>query len=263
MLRAAILTGEYQPGDPLRQTHIARRYRSSATPVREALRILEAQGLVHHELDRGVTVADINGSIRQLYRLREALEGLATEMAVEKMTVERADRLDASVDELETAGRVGDAKGRLSAHTQFHLLLYEGADFTALQEMITVVRARFPWDELLSVPGIPSARDHRRIVEIARKRDAVGAAEALRQHLQSVPGYLADSISHNDPAAIGPADGPRPPDAEAASRVERLRTEPAGLPANPACDESEAPAAPEAVVDGDSRVAAFQRLRKR
>src|ERR1700730_16849364 len=92
-LSEAILRAELKPGEWLRQDEIAARFKVSPTPVREALRVLETQGLVIYEAHRGVRVANFAGSAKQFYRLREALECLAAEMAVENMTDEAMGRI--------------------------------------------------------------------------------------------------------------------------------------------------------------------------
>ena len=75
VLREAILSGRYGPGERLRQNQIARELGLSATPVREALRELHAQGLVVHESRRSVRVAEVDlDDLRELYAVRSVLE---------------------------------------------------------------------------------------------------------------------------------------------------------------------------------------------
>jgi DNA-binding GntR family transcriptional regulator len=124
-------------------------------------------------------------------------------MSVENMTPERGDRLIELAKAIDSAGRQGENAGRLEAHTQFHLLLFEGADFPALKQMIDVVWARFPFTDLLSVPGIPSAHDHFVIADLARAGDVDGATEALRMHLRSVPVYFDASLANRHPVDSG------------------------------------------------------------
>jgi DNA-binding GntR family transcriptional regulator len=185
-LRTEIIQGELRVGDRLRQDEIARRYGVSPTPVREALRVLETQGFVTHEPHRGVTVADFTGSFDQIYQLREALECLATEMAVRNMTPERARDLLAVVDRIEgTDG--ADAPARQAAHLEFHRLLYAGCEFPALVDLIEIVWSRFPWDEYVTLPVTLTLRaEHRPVVERAAAGDVEGAASALRDHFRSV-----------------------------------------------------------------------------
>lgn len=209
-LREAILRGEYAVGERLRQEDLARRFGVSPTPVREALRVLEAQGLVRYEPHRGVAVADLAGTFDQVYRLREALECLAVEMAVEWMTDQRAARLFQIVETIEAATEAQDEAARHDAHTDFHLYLYDGCGFPVLVELIKRVWANFPWDELLTLPGLTSAQDHREIAALAAARDPQGAADRLRRHLDSVRGVIARALPDERaaPSAQGaPVDG--------------------------------------------------------
>jgi DNA-binding GntR family transcriptional regulator len=185
-LREAILLGELAVGERLRQEDLASRFRVSPTPVREALRVLEAQGLVVHAPHRGVTVADLAGTFDQVYRLRGALESLATEMAVEHMTTDVAGKIFQLAEDIETASKAADRQARQTAHMRFHLLLYETCGFPALTEMIKLLWARFPWDELLTLPGLSTAHDHREIAQLVAAGDPGAAADRLRAHLESV-----------------------------------------------------------------------------
>jgi len=185
-------------GERLRQDDLAATFGVSSTPVREALRVLEAQGLVHHEPHRGVTVADFPGNFDQLYRLREALEGLAVEMAVPRMTEQRHASLIELAERIGAASRAGDDGARDAAHRAFHLVLYEGCDFPALVDMIKMLWRRHPWDELLSLPGLASEHDHRQIAELAAARDADGAAERLRHHFRAVREALNTAIKERE-----------------------------------------------------------------
>ncbi len=194
LIREAVFRGDYQVGTRLRQEELAERYGASPTPVREALRILEAQGLVRYVAHQGVAVADFTGTVRQLYRLREALESLATEMAVENMTPDRARQLTELALAIDAATRKGDTAELRRAHTDFHRILYAGCEFPALEEMIRVVWNRFPWDELLPLRDIPSGLHHLHIAELVSSGEGQAAAEALRDHLRSVPGYVRASV---------------------------------------------------------------------
>jgi len=185
-LREAILSGQFSVGERLRQEDLAARFGVSTTPVREALRVLEAQGLVRYETDRGVAVADLAGTFDQVYRLREALECLAVEMAAQNITAERAEALLELADQLNRLTADGDKQAVSVAHVQFHRVLYGACNFSALVEMIELVWSRFPWDELLVLPGLTTARDHLEIARAVAARDPQAAASCLRRHFLSV-----------------------------------------------------------------------------
>lgn len=187
-LTEAILRGELPAGKWLRQDDIAARYGVSPTPVREALRVLEAQGMVVYEPHRGVRVADFAGSARQFFRLREALECLAVEMAVQNLTAEARERIESAVDDMESASRASDPNLLHEAHRRFHLALYEASGFPALVDIIQMVWSRFPWDALLALPEQhrPSVDDHRAIAGLAAAGDAAGARDRLAVHLRAI-----------------------------------------------------------------------------
>jgi len=195
-LTQAILRGEYGAGERLRQDEIAERFGVSPTPVREALRILEAQGLVRHEAHRGVSVADFAGTAHEFYRLREVLECLAAELAVQNMEPASAARIAGAVADMEEAAVAGDSDALMDAHRRFHLGLYQASGFTTLVDLIQMVWSRFPWDALLSLPEQRrvSIDDHRAIAELAERGDVAGTVSRLRDHLTAVGQRLRDGV---------------------------------------------------------------------
>ncbi len=198
-LSQAIIRAELKAGEWLRQGEIAARFGVSPTPVREALRVLETQGLVIYEPHRGVRVADFAGSAKQFYRLREALECLAAQMGVENMTPEAMGRIKAAVDDMENASDTNDREAIFDAHRRFHVSLYGASGFSALVDTIVMVWSRFPWDVLLTLPmrRQPSVEDHRAIAQCAESGDAQATATRLAEHLRVV-GHQLDAMSRND-----------------------------------------------------------------
>jgi DNA-binding GntR family transcriptional regulator len=192
-LSQAILRGELHAGEHLRQDEIAVRYGVSPTPVREALRVLEAMALVVYEPHRGVRVADIAGSAEQFYRLREALECLAVEMAVQNLTPAAFQRIEQAVADMEAAAAAADGEALHDGHRRFHLALYDASGFPALLDMIQLVWSRFPWDAVLALPEKRSlsVEDHRAIARLAASGDARATAERLAEHLKAVGRQLA------------------------------------------------------------------------
>ena len=95
-MRDDIAKGTILPGQPLKQTDLAARYGVSPTPVREALRLLEADGSISYSPHRGATVLEMDKSrVRDLYLLRAAMESLATRLAVERLTEDGTHRAGA------------------------------------------------------------------------------------------------------------------------------------------------------------------------
>lgn len=105
-IRQAIVEGRYQPGQRLIEQRIAEEFSLSRTPVREALRRLEAEGLVHSEPNRGASVRDLStDDLSDLYGLRARLEAYAAELAATRIEPAEVEALDAAIADFDAALR--------------------------------------------------------------------------------------------------------------------------------------------------------------
>ena len=139
-LRQAILAGELAPGERIRQEVVAERANASRLPVREALRILEAEGLVEQEPNKGARVARLDRhELDGLYRIRERIEPLALSTSIPYLDDDVADRLDALQDEIE---HNGDSARFLALDRQLHLLSYSGCPIEHLRIITTRLRSK-------------------------------------------------------------------------------------------------------------------------
>ncbi len=188
VLREAILSGRYGPGERLRQNQIARELGLSATPVREALRELHAQGLVVHESRRSVRVAEVDlDDLRELYAVRSVLESFAARLSVPGLADGAVARLTALQADMEAALAAGRMRAVQSADKEFHALLYGTAENRHLAALIDQLWESFPRYLLWLVPGRTenSIKEHRRMLQAARRRDGARAARAVEAHLRS------------------------------------------------------------------------------
>ena len=125
-LRTDILQGDIAPGSRLSQQSIAERFGVSRIPVRDALQVLAGQGLVHHTSNATATVTGISvAELQELYELREAVEPLATQIAVPN--VGRADLLTMR-KQLQIMEQHADTRTWLAANTEFHAAVYRRAN---------------------------------------------------------------------------------------------------------------------------------------
>ena len=193
-LRAEIVAGERAAGSRLPQVEIARRFGVSTTPVREALAMLQREGLVRLHPQRGAvvfvpTVADL----REHYEIRAALEALAAAYTALAFRPEWAPPLAALLDEMRTAP---PADRYLQLNQRFHTELYEHSGRRALVELIAAQRdassaylqiyraaADFPADRLDA--------EHRAMLDACIARDPDAAAAATRRHLERTVAYVA------------------------------------------------------------------------
>jgi DNA-binding GntR family transcriptional regulator len=185
-LRDDILQGRLEPGAPLRQNDVARRFGVSTTPVREAFALLQAEGLVEIDRYRGAVVfRPTVDDVRDAYEIREALETLATGKAAERITEEEADRLDALLAEMSATD---DVERWMELNDEFHLGIYAAANSPRLLPVIASQRDGCgPYIRLnVEHPARRRVKDtqHREILDACRARDADRARDALRTHLR-------------------------------------------------------------------------------
>lgn len=187
-LRADLDNGVISPGDQLRQTAIAHRYGVSPTPVREALRILAADGMVDYTSHRGATVRDFTPEMAgDLYRMRAQLEGLACEVAVDRMTDAGHAKILEAHERLVAATAAGDTPGPTLSllNKNLHFAIYECTS-AVMVECIQLLWARFkPSVTLWGVGDFSRAldHDHAAILDAIARRDAPAAGAAMHEHV--------------------------------------------------------------------------------
>jgi DNA-binding GntR family transcriptional regulator len=183
-LREMILTGELQQGTQLRQRDVAARFGVSATPVREALRRLESEGLLESDPHRGSTVmggANLEPS-EENSRIRAALESLAAQYAAERITPEELAEVEAINKRLGALGASEpELRGRLNA--DFHRLITIASRSSVLTTLIRLLWQALPRGPLSSRPPEESARQHEEIIEALRSGDGSRAAQLSREHV--------------------------------------------------------------------------------
>ncbi len=184
VLAERIIHGELAAGLRLRQDHIAEEFGASHVPVREAFRLLEAQGLAISEPRRGVRVASFDlGQVREVAEMRAALEGLALRHAAPHLT-------SAILDAAETATREGDAAADVraweAANRRFHTLILAPCGMPRLLAAIDdlhAASARFLFSAWQSGWETRTDQDHRAILAALRQGRAEDAAAILGQHV--------------------------------------------------------------------------------
>jgi len=188
-LRELIVRGDIAPGAPLRQRDLAERFGVSPTPVREALRRLESEGLVRNDVNRGSTVAELDAeAVEQSYQIRAALEGLAVRLAAGKLTV--ADLRDARAIHLEL-GACRDHDPRIHGlDRRFHLRVYECAGSPLLMSMLRLLWRSFPGGPRVLRPHQESTAQHAAILDALEAGDAALAAGRTRDHILHALPYV-------------------------------------------------------------------------
>jgi DNA-binding GntR family transcriptional regulator len=187
-LRERILRGDYPEGEPLRQDALAEELGVSRIPVREALRQLEAEGLVTFSPHRGAVVSSLSLSeIDELFELRADIESDLIARAIPAMTSDQLDRAVDVLDEFEIALATGEVTrwGPLNWH--FHAALYAPANrnFTmgVLQKLHQHSDRYFRMEVLLAQGGGRANKEHRAIAEAVREKNEELATSLMRAHI--------------------------------------------------------------------------------
>jgi DNA-binding GntR family transcriptional regulator len=189
-VREAVITGELKGGTPLRQRDLAERFGVSPTPVREALRRLESEGLVRYDLHRGATVIDgAFGATEENYQVRAALESLAARLAATRMSEAELEELEAIHSEL---ARCRDrSRQALELNRRFHFHIYEASRSPVLLALLRLLWRSFPLEPQLRRPLPESVRMHGEILAALRARDPDAAERLTREHILGAMALVA------------------------------------------------------------------------
>lgn len=204
VIEEAIVSGELAPGTVLRQEHLSEQFNVSRTPIREALRRLAALGLVSFVPNRGVRVRTISREeLHEAFMVRAELEGLATEVAAERITPDELAALEAAELHFATISRElrarepGEARRSIMgdwvrANLGFHDVIYRVADLPLVEQFAKSARRSFsgpavwaPGDHSLDGLYARNAEQHRAIRQALAAGSREGARALAREHVLS------------------------------------------------------------------------------
>ncbi|MBI3749139.1 MAG: GntR family transcriptional regulator [Chloroflexi bacterium] len=193
-LLQAILDGRYPPGARIVETRVARELGTSQAPVREALRDLEALGVVETTAFRGARVRrPSTAELLEAFVIRAELESLAATLAMPKLTDADIDELDGYVTEMQRAAAVGDTHAEATADAAFHGRVVEMAGNSTL---LRVWRTLEPFSRTyitIVAPGADRrqiADQHLPVLDALRQRSTDLAVEVLHQHFANAAAML-------------------------------------------------------------------------
>jgi DNA-binding GntR family transcriptional regulator len=202
-LRDEIIRGDFVPGQYLRLEEIASRFDVSTMPVREALRDLEAEGLVTIFPHRGAIVTELSADeLQDIYDIRVTLEEMATRLAVPLMTEDTLAELTSLVEQMEN--HVGDVATLVKLNHQFHLTLYAASGRRHLCELNRMLRYRVQhYLHLFTVEAesgqLPRTQEeHRAILAACKRGDAEQATAIIHDHVAQVGRALVEYVRQRD-----------------------------------------------------------------
>lgn len=187
-IRQEILSGRLVAGTRIDQHAIADDLGVSIIPVRESIRQLEAEGLIEKRPYRGAFVAELSMTeLMDIYVTREALEELATRLAVARMTPATLESLEGLISEMASATAAGDRTALFDLNASFHFTLYTASQNTILCQLIeslwdrsTVYRRRFTF---MPERAAQALAEHQTILAACKRGDADTAGKAVRANV--------------------------------------------------------------------------------
>ncbi len=196
-LRNEIIRGILKPGDYLRQEDLAARFQVSTMPIREALRVLEAGGLVTIYPHKGAIVTQLSAAdLEDIYDMRTALEEMATRLAVPRLTKETTTKLACIVHEMDL--HMNDVLSSVNLNHRFHSTLYAASGRQHLCDTLQTLRHRtehYLYTYILCLGQMPQAQaEHRAILEACEAGEAKHAAILVRDHVAQVGRSLAEYV---------------------------------------------------------------------
>lgn len=214
ILREAILEGDYGPGEALIETELAARLGVSRAPLREALQVLSAEGLVDMVPYHGTTVRVLTArDIEELYSLRGVLEAFAIQRVIERGAEQALRQLRESYEEMRIAAEAGDARRVNGEDLRFHTTLIALSDHGMLQSMWNLVAIRvrhvMALRNKLNRNLSQIAANHVPILDAILNRDTALGVQLIQKHVASAgdlvlgdwPATLAETDSGSTAAA--------------------------------------------------------------
>jgi len=182
LVRELVITGELAAGEQLRQRDLAQRFGVSQTPVREAMRRLESEGLLVSDTHRGFTVAAPElGRVEENFQIRAALESLGASLAARKIDAAGLARLRGLNDQMRALPE--DDPSYAELNREFHFVIYEYARSPLLLSLMRLLWASLHGGPRVTRTHAESARQHEEILEALGNRDAGAASARTYQHI--------------------------------------------------------------------------------
>lgn len=190
-IRQSILDGKYKQGDALRESAIANELNVSRTPVREAIRQLELEGLVRSIPNKETVVCGITEEdVHDIFMVRGKLEGVAGRLAAERITEEELEKIQEILELTEFYANKGDVSRIETLDHTFHDLIYNATKSKIIKHVLSDFHAYIQQTRKKSIatPGRVQCllEEHRAIYEAIKNRDGDKAEELINAHLEKV-----------------------------------------------------------------------------
>ena len=199
-LREAILTGKLEPGQRLMEVQLAEQLGVSRTPVREAIRKLELEGLVVMIPRKGAYVADVSlKDIIDVLEIRAALEGLAASLASERMCDEDLEKLEGIAHEFKKKLDTDNIEEMVEKDVEFHDLIFKATNNQKLIQINNSLREQVYRFRITYISDFDTSKnlvsEHAQILDAICKRDSRVAMEHAMTHIENAEQFLIERFS--------------------------------------------------------------------
>jgi len=206
-LRTRIIDAQYRPGERLTEDRLAADFGVSRNPVREALRVVEAEGFIELQPRRGAVVATPDErTMRDMFATRAVLEPLGAQIAAERATVEELAALRRLLDDARDATNEGDFVRVAELNSALHHAVMRMSGNRWLVQFSTAMYRHIHWVFRLgaSARAVHSWEEHVRLVEALEAHDPAAAEEAARDHVRAAESAAIDHVAmQEEPDVIG------------------------------------------------------------
>lgn len=202
-LRQRILRGSLKPGERLMEIHLAEQLGVSRTPIREAIRMLELEGLVKMIPRKGAQVASISREdLQDVLEVRKALDTLAVKLACERISQEEIEKLKEAEAEFERTLKFSDTTQIAEADVAFHDVIQASSKNKRLKSMISnlaerIYRYRYEYIKQQSDGGKTLVDEHRMIIHYIEERNVEKAIEAIELHIDNQESSIAKQLEES------------------------------------------------------------------
>ena len=199
-LREAIITGELEPGERLMEIKLANELGVSRTPVREAIRKLELEGLVIMTARKGAEVAPINEKdLKEVLEIRKALEGLACQLACKNACEEDIKKLYKANEAVKKAVDSEDIEKITLTDVAFHEIIYAITDNERLVQMLHQLKEHIFRYRLEYIKEMKNrnniVEEHDRIIEAIAEGNVRNAKREIERHIEVQEKYILNTLS--------------------------------------------------------------------
>ncbi len=198
-LREMIASHRFSSGTWINTERLADELGVSRTPVWQALKELEKEGLVRHEPNRGIRMVEMTPEMAlDLYEVRGVLEAMAARLAAGRISAQTLKRMETVLAKQKKLVAADDQLGYSKSDFEFHALLYGSCGNWLLRELLDNIKSKAqPFGRDITPVLADLYEDHEKLVQALKKGDAKAAAQAMRKHNNRLPRLMRHALQKN------------------------------------------------------------------